>query len=195
MRFEIMKRKVMFLQYILKQEESAMIYKVFNATSEHPIKNDFVQTCQKYLDTLDIKMTFDTIKKMSEYKFKKIVKEKTLQAAFKYLMEQKNTPGKHTKINNIEYKQLSMQEYLLEENYNTEISKLIFKIRGKTLDIKEHKKWKQAEAELCQAQEKLRLDIGVNFHLPRNYGCLQIFWKLWLSSIYLKVEFIFQFTL
>ena len=76
-------------------------------------------------------MTFDTIKQMSEYKFKKIVKEKTVQAAFNYLMEQKNTPGKHTKIKNIEYKQLCIQEYLLEGNYNTEISKLIFKMKGK----------------------------------------------------------------
>jgi hypothetical protein len=50
-----------------------------------------------------------TIKQMSEYKFKKIVKEKTVQVAFNYLMEQKNTPGKHTKIKHIEYKQLCMQ--------------------------------------------------------------------------------------
>ena len=143
-----MKRKILFLQYILKQEESSMVHKVFKATCEHPLKNDFVQTCQKYLETLDIKLTFENIKEMSEYKFKKIVKEKTCQAAFKYLMEQKNTPGKHTKIKNIEYKQLCMQEYLLEGNFNTEISKLIFKMRGKTLDIKEHKKWKY-ENNLC----------------------------------------------
>ena len=76
-------------------------------------------------------MTFDTIKQMSEYKFKKIVKEKTVQVAFNYLMEQQNTPGKQKKINNIEYKQLCIQEYLLEGNYNTEISKLIFKMKGK----------------------------------------------------------------
>ena len=72
-------------------------------------------------------MTFDTIKQMSEYKFKKIVKEKTVQAAFNYLMEQKNRPGKQTQIKNIEYK--CIQEYLLEGNYNTEISKFIFKMR------------------------------------------------------------------
>ena len=76
------------------------------------------------------------------------MKEKTVQAAFNYLMEQKNTPGKHTKIKHIEYKQLCMKEYLLDENYNTEISKLIFKMRGKTLDIKQHKKWKY-ENNLC----------------------------------------------
>ena len=79
---------------------------------------------------------------MSEFSFKKIVKQKTVEAAFKYLMEQKNKPGKNTKIKNIEYKALCIQEYLLEGNMNTELSKIIYKMRGKTLDIKEHKKWK-----------------------------------------------------
>lgn len=119
-----------------------MIHKVFKATCEHPIKNDFVQTCQKYLETLEINMTFEEIKQMSEFKFKKMVKQKTMIAAFKYLIEQKNKPGKHTKIKNIEYKQLGIQEYLLEGNFNTELSKVIFKMRGKTLEIKDHKKWK-----------------------------------------------------
>ena len=79
---------------------------------------------------------------MSDFKFNKLVKQKTTMAAFKYLMEQKNKEGKHTKIKNIEYKQLCIQEYLLEGNFNTELSKVIFKMRGKTLEIKEHKKWK-----------------------------------------------------
>ena len=79
---------------------------------------------------------------MSEFSFKKIVKQKTIEAAFKYLMEQKNKPGKHTQIKNIEYKELCIQEYLLGGNMNIKISKVIYKMRGKNLDIKEHKKWK-----------------------------------------------------
>ena len=35
-----------------------------------------------------------------------------------------------------------MQEYLMDGNRNTKLSKLIFNARGKTLDIKSHKKWK-----------------------------------------------------
>ena len=130
-----------------------MIHKVFKATCEHPLKNDFVQTCNKYLETLEIKLTYEKIEEMSEFSFKKIVKQKTIEAAFKYLMEQKNKPGKHTKIQNIEYKELCIQEYLLEGNMNTEISKLIYKMRGKTLDIKEHKKWKNDD-NLCVGCDK-----------------------------------------
>ena len=87
-------------------------------------------------------MTFEDIKQMSEFRFKKMVKQKTTMAAFKYLMEQKIKPGKHTKIKNIEYKQLCIQEFLLEGNLNNELSKVIFKMRGKKLEIKDHRKWK-----------------------------------------------------
>ena len=147
-KFEIMKRKISFLQYILKQEENSMMYKVFTATCEHPIKNDFVLTCQKYLECLNIKLTFKEIKEMSEYSFKKFVKEQTKEAAFKYLIGLKNKPGKHTKMANLDYSDLCIQEYLLDGNSNTEISKIIFKARGRNLDIKEHKRWKYGD-DLC----------------------------------------------
>ena len=70
-RFEIMKRKIIFLQYILKQDKNSMVYKVFKATSENPVKNDFVETCKKYLKQLDIKLTFEEISKMSSNRLKK----------------------------------------------------------------------------------------------------------------------------
>ena len=41
-----------------------------------------------------------------------------------------------------------MQEYLLEGNRNTKLSKLIFKARGRNLDIKTHKKWRY-EDKIC----------------------------------------------
>ena len=70
------------------------------------------------------------------------MKENYSAAAFKYLMEQKNLPGKNTKIKNIHYNSLCIQEYLLDGNENSDIAKVIFKARGKNLEIKEHKKWK-----------------------------------------------------
>jgi hypothetical protein len=71
-RYEIMKRKILFLQYILHQDKNSMIYKVLEATQENPLKNDFVTTCERYLAHLEIKLSFEEISKMSQYKFKKI---------------------------------------------------------------------------------------------------------------------------
>ena len=38
LRFEIMKRKLIFLQYILQQNEESIIFKVLKATCDNPAK-------------------------------------------------------------------------------------------------------------------------------------------------------------
>jgi hypothetical protein len=144
-RFEIMKRKILFLQYLLKQRKSSMVYKVLEATSENPIKNDFVQVCQKYLKAMNLELSFEEIEKMSNLGFKNLVKEKVNLAAFEYLITQQK---KQTKILHIQYKNLATQEYLLGGNKNTSVAKFIFKARSQTLDIKMQKKWKY-EDKLC----------------------------------------------
>ena len=69
-RFEIMKRKVIYLQYILQQDKESMMHKVFKATLENPLRNDFVKTCQKYLEKLNMQILFEEIEKMSKVSFK-----------------------------------------------------------------------------------------------------------------------------
>ena len=140
-----MKRKLIYLQYILQQDKQSMIFQVFKATCANPITNDFVKTCQKYLDCLDISLSFEEISGMSKYRFKQLVKQKTEEAGFAYLIREKN---KQKKISHLKYVKLEMQEYLLEGNRNTRLSKLIFKARGRNLDIKTHKKWKYSD-DIC----------------------------------------------
>ena len=99
-RYELMKRKILYLQYILKQEKSSMIFQVLKATCENPIKNDFVKTCENYLEELDIKLSFQETGNMSQWTFKRLVKEKTKTAGLKYLLGQKE---RQTKTSNIHY--------------------------------------------------------------------------------------------
>ena len=94
-----------------------MIFNILKASCENPTKNDVVNCCQKYLDCLDISLTFEEISAMSRYKFKQLVKQKTEEAGFAYLIKEKN---KQKKISNLKY----------EGNRNTKLSKLIFKARG-----------------------------------------------------------------
>ena len=116
-----------------------MMFKVLKATCENPSKNDFVKTCLKYLNMLDIKMTFEEIEKMSNNKFKQMVKNKTEEAALKYLIKEKD---KQKKIANLNYTSLTMQEYLVEGSRDIRIARVIFKARGRNLEIKTHKKWR-----------------------------------------------------
>ena len=93
-----------------------MMYKVFKAICENPLKNDFVSCCEKNLKQLNIDLSFKEISEMSKYTFKRLVKQKTEESAFKYLIEEKN---KQSKIAHIQYRSLQMQEYLMEGNKST----------------------------------------------------------------------------
>ena len=74
-RFEIMKRKLLFLHYLLQQDNSLMIFKVFQAALENPTNNDFVETCKKYMNILGLNLTFDKFGELSNWRVKKLVRE------------------------------------------------------------------------------------------------------------------------
>ena len=79
---------------------------------------------------------------MSQWTFKRLVKEKTKTAGLKYLLGQKE---RQTKTSNIHYGDLNIQEYFIGGNCKKNLSNLIFKARSKTLDIKTQQKWKYAD--------------------------------------------------
>ena len=148
-----MKRKLLFLQYILKQGKQAMIYQILKAIEENPIKNDFVNTCKKYLKSLKMNITLEQIENMSKIQLKKILKEKIRNEAFMYL---RNQQTKQEKIKNIEYKELKMQDYLADGDRKISVSKVIYKARGMSLDIKMQKRWKYEDVK-CEGCQETRI--------------------------------------
>ena len=110
-----------------------MIFQVFKATEETSVKNDFVFTCKKYLETLKISLSFDEIENMSKFSFNKLLKEKVKVAAFSYLNIEKS---KQDKIKDIIHSKLEMQEYLADGDRNINVSKIIYKASGSSLKYK-----------------------------------------------------------
>ena len=76
---------------------------------------------------------------MSKLQLRKLLCEKIRYEALEYLKTQQ---VKQEKIKNIVYSELKMQDYLREGDRNTAVSKVIFKARGQTLDIKMQRRWK-----------------------------------------------------
>ena len=152
-----------------------MIYKILQKTNESSVKNDFVYTCKKYMKTLNLEVTFEEIEKMSKFTFKKLLKEKVNSAAFLYLEEQKI---KQKKIKDIVYSRLEMQEYLLDGDRDARVSKMIFKARGRTLDIKLHKKWKYSDTLCtgCQVNEESGEEILRCDNLGENVEKISYEW-------------------
>ena len=110
-RFEIQKMRLLYLKYILHEEESSLLYKFFNLQLDMPTKGDWVSTCQNDLKELKISHTFDEIKLMSKNQFNKLLKERLRENALKYLAGKQGSKGSETI-----YLDLSMSEYLLPTN-------------------------------------------------------------------------------
>ena len=48
-----------------------------------------------------------------------------------------------------------MQEYICEGSRNKEVTQVIYKARGKSLDIKTHKNWKYEDLQCIGSEEKI----------------------------------------
>ena len=88
---------------------------------------------------------------MSKWSITKLVKQQMKKAAFKYLTD---IQAKQSKILHIKYDDLKIQEYMLDGNRNTDVSKFMYKARSMTLNIKTQKSWKYSD--------KICVGCGVN---------------------------------
>ena len=85
----------MFLNYILQEEKSSLIFKFLKTQKENPSKYDWRLTVEEDLSKLNIKMEFKDIEKISKYRFKEIVNSNIDKEAFEYVLDVKR---KHSKV-------------------------------------------------------------------------------------------------
>ena len=131
-RFEIQKMRLLFLQYILQQDEESLLKRFFLLQLELPTKGDWASTCLKDLKELKIDLSLEDIKKISENKFRKLIKVRSRENAFIYLKGKQGTKGKE---NN--QKDLSMAEYLQPANnlITIEEKQRIFSMKNRMTNI------------------------------------------------------------
>ena len=93
-RFEIQKMRLLYLKYILEEDDESSLSKFFQLQLEFPTKGDWASTCQKDLEELRIEKSLEDIKLMGKRQFKKILIENGRENAFKYLISKKGSKGK-----------------------------------------------------------------------------------------------------
>ena len=114
-----------------------MIRKSSDTTINNPSK--MILLFHEYMKSLKINISLGEIEQMSKWNFKNIVKDRVLNSAFEYLLEQKDT---QSKAKSLKYHNLKMKDYLVLGLCNTRVSTLIFIARTETVNIKTHKRWK-----------------------------------------------------
>ena len=107
-RFEIQKMRLLYLKYILEEDDESSLSKFFQLQLEFPTKGDWASTCQKDLEELRIEKSLEDIKLMGKRQFKKILIENGRENAFKYLISKKGSKGKEN-----DESELCMTDYLV----------------------------------------------------------------------------------
>ena len=152
-RFEIKKLRLLYLKYILSQNEDSLVRKFFNLQLNEPSKGDWAFQCQSDLKELKIHESFEEIRNMTHSQYLKRIKSQILQNAFEYLNKRRKRKGKE-----IEYTQLEMAEYLLPINKKLTIEKKreMFSVRNRMINIESNfKNRKQTPKCLCQKEENM----------------------------------------
>ena len=107
-------RRINFLHYLLSLKEGEMIQQVFSVQWNNPARNDWTNLVKKDLVDFKIDMNLSNIKNLSEWAFKNRVRKQAYEYEFNQLMKIKQ---EHTKLDDLTYSKLEMQNYLKLENF------------------------------------------------------------------------------
>ena len=103
-----------------------MLSKVFKTQWKYPVKDDWVNQVQQDLKDLDMILNLEEIRSKSTYTFKKQVKIKSKEFALEQLLILKS---KHSKMENLEYTEIKLQNYLSNDSITVQEAKNLFKYR------------------------------------------------------------------
>ena len=131
-KYLIKRRRLLYLQYILKQDKDSLMYKVFEAQSRNPQKGNWVLQIIDDINKVDLQLTFEEIKSMSKYSYNGKVKKAIRKSAFNWLIADKDKPrsGNPPKGSNLHYDQFKMQDYFLPNTMTIKQCNLLFSLRG-----------------------------------------------------------------
>ena len=121
-------RRLNFLHYMVKLKKSEMLSKFFHAQWENPVKFDWVLDVKQNLEEFELPSSLEAIQAMSTFQFKSLVKKRVKQYELTKLLELKEEKA-NSKMRNLTYSELKIQDYLLLKTINISEAKSLFKFR------------------------------------------------------------------
>ena len=87
-RYVIMKKRLNFLRYILREDMGSMIRQVYEALKTESRNGDFVNLVKKDMDELDIQLSEEDIQNTTKLVWKNFVNEKVVEECLRFLTEE-----------------------------------------------------------------------------------------------------------
>ena len=119
-------RRLNYLHTILNMDKKGMVYSFFTTQWYSPSKGDWTEQIKEDLDDFKIPCSFDFISSKSDEAFKALVKKCAKIYTIELLQKQKI---KHSKMDNLSYSDLKIQNYFLSDEISTSEKKMLFRIR------------------------------------------------------------------
>ena len=105
-----------------------MLSKFFHVQWENPVKFDWVLDVKQNLEEFELPSCLEAIQAMSTFQFKSLVKKRAKQYELTKLLELKEEKA-NSKMRNLTYSELKIQDYLLLKAINISEAKSLFKFR------------------------------------------------------------------
>ena len=138
-------RRINFLHYLLNRKETEMIYQIFSVQWNQPTKNDWTNLVKQDMQDFKMEINLSSIKKKSAMAFKNLVRKKANEFEYNQLMKMKQT---HSKMSNLNYTKLEIQNYLKLGKLNTAEAQTLFRYRVRMANYGENFRGK-ANVVLC----------------------------------------------
>ena len=132
-------RRLMYLWHILHVDKKELLNKFYSAQKLESSKDNWVKNIPKDKMDLNIQLSDENIKLMSQDKFRLLVTIKTKEKAIKYLNEVKS---KHSKSSHVRLTKLQSAEYLKSKYLNKEEVQTLFKLKYRMINVKQNFKSK-----------------------------------------------------
>ena len=125
-RWILPQRRINYLKHLLTRNKKELIRKVFEAQNENPTAGDFVTLVNK--DLVKFELTQEKIMGMTKQQVKRELRRKAQKFAFCELYQKTQ---QSSKVKEIKYTELKMQDYLKSDKMNKNEKNMLFAIRTK----------------------------------------------------------------
>ena len=130
-----MRKRLMYLWKLLHVDKSELIFRIYRSQKNAPNAGDWVKLVDNDKKVLNLDMSDEEIEEISKNKFKKIVETKIDIFALQQLNALKS---KHSKSQYLQSSSFKTAGYLIDDRFSKSESQLLFKLRSKTLNVKQN---------------------------------------------------------
>ena len=128
----------MYWWHICNRNANELIHRVYLSQRLSPSHGDWVKLLDYDRNELGITLADEDMQTVGKETFKKFVKKKVKQKLVRQILEGKSKKSKSAKLDCVDIK---TAEYLSDTRFTTKQKQILFKLRSRTLDVKENFKF------------------------------------------------------